>query len=500
MKYGLKPEQLEEIRTRLSAFPDIESAFLFGSRAMGTYKQASDIDIALKGELDKKTLIRLGNAFEDSDLPFFVDLVDYVGITEPALKQSIDTYGIQIYPPATTNEWRQTTLGNIASIQTGPFGSQLHASDYVPVGIPSIMPTNIGSKLDIKQDSIVHIAEEDAIRLERYRVKENDIVYSRRGDVEKCAFISKEQEGWLCGTGCLRVRFTSNQISPKFCAYYLSTEEVKGWVSGNAVGTTMPNLNSAILQRLPLLLPPFIEQEAIASVLSSLDDKIDLLHRQNKTLEAMAETLFRQWFVEGAEDDWEERHLLSWGEIICGKTPSKTNPQFFGGEIPFIKIPDMHGKTYIFHTQDSLTKEGKGSQRNKIIPAGSICVSCIATVGLVSMTTIESQTNQQINSIIPYKNESRYFLYLYMKSSFDLLHAMASGGTATLNLNTGNFANIIAPFPGDTLLSKFHTIVDPIFRKIFKNQQQVRTLEKLRDTLLPKLMSGEVRVKLEAAA
>ncbi len=199
------------------------------------------------------------------------------------------------------SEWRECKLGDVADIQTGPFGSQLHSSDYVPVGIPSIMPTNIGTRLEINRNNIACITEDDAQRLVKYLVKDGDIVYSRRGDVEKCAFITKNESGWLCGTGCLRVRFISDEVSPNFCAYYLSTDEMKGWVSGNAVGTTMPNLNSSILRRLPLSLPSLPEQKAIAAVLTSLDDKIDLLHRQNLTLEAMAETLFRQWFVVEAQ-------------------------------------------------------------------------------------------------------------------------------------------------------------------------------------------------------
>jgi len=133
-------------------------------------------------------------------------------------------------------------------------------------------------------------------------------------------------------------------------------------------------------------------------------------------------------------------------------------------------------------------------QQLKTLPPNSICVSCIATVGLVSLTTKESQTNQQINSIIPFKNEYRYYLFLQMKDSYDLLHAMASGGTATLNLNTGNFSKINILLPPEELLKEFHNEVEPTFDKIFTNQTQIRTLEQLRDTLLPKLMSGEVRV------
>ena len=156
----------------------------------------------------------------------------------------------------------------------------------------------------------------------------------------------------------------------------------------------------------------------------------------------------------------------------------------------------MHGNIFLFETADSLTEEGKQSQANKTLPPKSICVSCIATVGLVSINAKESQTNQQINSIIPQKDYYRYFLYLTMKSYKDLLHSMASGGTATLNLNTGNFSKIPILYPGDNFLLAFQREVEPYFDKIFINQTQIQTLEKLRDTLLPKLMSGVVRVKI----
>ena len=141
------------------------------------------------------------------------------------------------------SEWAEFILGKIADIQTGPFGSQLHASDYVEFGIPVIMPKNIGQRLDISLDSIAHITEKDAKRLQKYRVKPNDIVFSRRGDVEKCAFITDEMDGWLCGTGGLKVYFQSENVLPRFMAYYFSTSESKHWLTSHAVGTTMPNLN-----------------------------------------------------------------------------------------------------------------------------------------------------------------------------------------------------------------------------------------------------------------
>ncbi len=287
-------------------------------------------------------------------------------------------------------------------------------------------------------------------------------------------------------------------ISDTNFVFYLSRwNEVRSHAEINLDGTSgRQRVPKECFNELVLTLPPLPEQIAIASVLSSLDDKIDLLHSQNATLEKMAETLFRQWFVEEAKEEWEEVALEKLGKIVCGKTPSKKVAKYFNGNIPFIKIPDMHGQTFVFDTEDSLTEEGLNSQQNKTIPPKSICVSCIATVGLVSMNAKPCQTNQQINSIIPIKDIYRYFIYLKMKSIKSDLLAMASGGTATYNLNTGNFSKISFQLPSNNELKAFHGTINPFFDKIESNTIQIRTLTALRDTLLPKLMSGEVRIKI----
>lgn len=280
---------------------------------------------------------------------------------------------------------------------------------------------------------------------------------------------------------------------PKFFYYFLKNLDFTTFNTGSAI----PSLNRNHLYLLNIKLPVLAEQKAIASVLSSLDDKIDLLHRQNKTLEAMAETLFRQWFIEEAKEDWEECELSEFGHIICGKTPSKSNANYFGNDVPFLKIPDMHGRVFISKTTDNLSQLGALSQSKKMVPQNSICVSCIATVGLVCITDCDLQTNQQINSIVPNELKFLYYLYEVMLDMYDELHNLASGGTATLNLNTGDFSRIKIVKPDDVTLLQFNNAVIPLFTKIRFNGSQIQTLEQLRDMLLPKLMSGEVRVQYQ---
>jgi len=374
------------------------------------------------------------------------------------------------------SEWRKCKLGEFAYIQTGPFGSQLHAADYVDVGIPSIMPTNIGSRLEISTTNIACITESDAKRLDRYVVAENDIVYSRRGDVEKCAFVTKKESGWLCGTGCLRVRFISPEIDPRFCAYYLSTEEIRGWVSGNAVGTTMPNLNSSILKRLPLNLPSLEEQKGIASILSRLDEKIDLLHRQNKTLETMAETLFRQWFVEDAQDDWEEGTLGDIVEFNYGKTLRDQERSGFG--FPVVGSSGIVG----FH-------------KDYLVEAPGIVTGRKGTLGVINYmfdNFYPIDTTFYITSKI--KSSDLFYEYFLLKKC-ELGEMNSDSAVPGLNRNAAHGIPIIIP-PYEQI-DNFNDFCKSIFKKLQANASQISSLGRLRDTLLPKLMSGEVEVSHE---
>ncbi len=388
-------------------------------------------------------------------------------------------------------EWREYKISDIADV-IGGGTPKTSVDEYWNGDIPwlSVVDFNTGRKYVSKTEkTITQLGlENSSTKL----LKANDIIISARGTVGALAMLSLPM---AFNQSCYGMR-AKEDITTSDYLFYLLKNTVKQ-LQQASYGAVFDTITRNTFDETEVSLPPLKEQKAIAKVLSSLDDKIDLLHRQNQTLEALAQTLFRQWFVEEVDEGWEEKPLSYFGDVVCGKTPSKKNPAYYNGSIPFIKIPDMHGNTFIFNTADSLTAEGSNSQKKKLIPAKSICVSCIATVGLVSMNVVESHTNQQINSIIPKEEYYRYFLFLYMRSSYDLLHAMASGGTATLNLNTGDFKKMKVLKPSDKTLKEFHSLVESQFNKIFANQQQIKTLENMRDTLLPKLMSGEVMVKYE---
>ncbi|MEU6758398.1 restriction endonuclease subunit S [Streptomyces sp. NPDC046685] len=190
--------------------------------------------------------------------------------------------------------WRRTTLGQLCAegggaIQTGPFGSQLHASDYVESGIPSVMPQNIGDNI-ISEDRIARITSSDAERLSKYLLAEGDIVYSRRGDVKRRALVREHEAGWLCGTGCLRVR-VGTSTSSMFVSYYLGEPAIQDWIAQHAVGATMPNLNTSILGEVPVVLPPAEAVNRVHERLAALDASAAHMTHENRTLAELRDTL-----------------------------------------------------------------------------------------------------------------------------------------------------------------------------------------------------------------
>ena len=323
----------------------------------------------------------------------------------------------------------------------------------------------------------------------------NTILFSSRAPIWYVAIAKKEL---TTNQGFKNIICDEKESHYLFFYYWLKYRSE--YIEKISSGSTFTEASAAIMRSLPIHLPPLPEQQAIAAVLSSFDDKIELLRAENQTLEQMGQELFKERFGKWKVGDelpegWRVGKLGEMGTIICWKTPSKNNSDFFWWNIPFIKIPDMHWNLFILKTEDSLTEEGADSQKNKYISEWAICVSCIATVGLVSLTTKSSQTNQQINSIIPKFDDYREYLYYSLASMKNELLAIGAWWSATLNINTTTFSNISIIIPDQETLSKFDLVIKPLFNKIRTNSEQIQTLLATRDQLLPKLMSGEVRVE-----
>lgn len=388
---------------------------------------------------------------------------------------------------------------------------------------------------DITQDrvnsnSVARIRELDAVRLSRYRLKAGDIVYSRRGDVERRALISEREDGWLCGTGCLRVRFGEGVVHPRYAAYYLSHPASRKWVVRHAVGATMPNLNTSILGALPFLLPPLPEQRRIARILGALDDKIELNRRTNETLEAMARALFRAWFVDFEPvrakqdgrplDPLSQKHLhlfpdrlvetehgeipegWEWGKLgeLFEVNPPRRLPK--GTVAPYLDMANMPIRG---HRADEwiLREVGSGAKfqnGDTLLARITPCLENGKTAFVDFLADGEvGWGSTEFIVLRPKPPLPPYFGYLLAREpefrDFAIQAMNGSSGRQRVPPDSVKPWRIAAP--RREVCEAFGDVVEPLARRIRSNATEAKTLAETRDALLPQLLSGEIRVPIE---
>ena len=390
--------------------------------------------------------------------------------------------------------WEQTTLGEACqmsggSIQTGPFGSQLHASDYVDVGVPVVMPQNIGDNVII-EDGIARVSEDDVDRLSKYRLKVNDIVYSRRGDVERRALIREHNSGWLCGTGCLKVSFgNSTDISPSFVSYQLGTPKTRQWIVRHAVGATMLNLNTKILKAVPLSLPSIHEQRAIAEVLGALDDKIAANSMKASTAEQLAGVLFDKVSV-----DLNKVPVSQVLTPILGGTPNRKNPEFWGGQVHWASAKDVTSAPHsvVADTEEKITRMATEQTKAKPLPIGGVIVTARGTVGAVARLALPTSFNQSCYGFSPSELPPG-LLYFSILRAAQRAKSLSHGSVFdTITMKT--FDHLFIPDFGESAEKMEHQIA-PLLETVDSSIKENKTLVSMRDALLPQLMSGKLRVR-----
>jgi type I restriction enzyme S subunit len=393
-------------------------------------------------------------------------------------------------------DWRKVRLGDVIITNCSSYSedNKWEFVNYLDTG--NITENRIDSiqMIDLRREKLPSRA--------RRIVKKNNIVYSTVRPIQRHYGILKQiPDNFLVSTGFAAISSTE-KADPFFIYYYLTQNEIVESLQAYAEQTvsTYPAIKASDIENLQINLPPLPAQRAIAATLSCLDEKIELNRRINANLEAQAQAIFKSWFVDF--EPWGGVMPAGWAigtindiatDIVCGKTPSTKVGGCFGNDVPFITIPDMHGAVYIISTERSLSAAGAESQSSKTIPENSVCVSCIATAGLAVLTSVPSQTNQQINTIVCKNNISPYYVYLTMVGMSEHIKMLGSSGSATNNLNKGQFSKIEILIPENSNMAKFSSIVEPLFDAIKYNQQESACLAAIRDILLPKLMSGEIR-------
>lgn len=424
-------------------------------------------------------------------------------------------------------DFRVMTLGEACAlgggdVQTGPFGSQLHASDYVPSGVPVVMPQDIGDNR-LLDGAIARITESDANRLARHRLRPGDIVYSRRGDVKRRAIVRDENEGWLCGTGCLRVRFGEGPVVPLWVSYYLGHPTVQEWVFRHAVGATMPNLNTKILSQLPFVVPPKDVQLSIAHILGTLDDKIELNRQMNQTLEQIAAAIFKSWFVdfdpvrakaagrqpEGLDAETAALFPDRLVESEIREIPAGWERSTFGDEFKATMGQSPPGETY------NGTAEGLPFYQGRVdfgfrypkrriyctaptrqAAEGDTLLSVRAPVGSLNVALEPCAIGRGV-AAIRHKSGGSSYTYYSLVAMAPQFEPFNGEGTVFGSVSGKDLLRLPSLAPSRSVIESFERIAASLDVRIQINELQSRTLVELRDTLLPRLLSGELRVPID---
>jgi len=423
-------------------------------------------------------------------------------------------------------DWSVSILKNICvqdrGIQTGPFGSQLHQRDYKAIGTPIITVEHLGDN-HILHRNLPRVSDEDRERLTRYTLCVGDIVFSRVGSVDRRALVRKDEDGWLFSGRCLRVRPNPTLVDPCFLSWFFGLPAFKEHIRQIAVGATMPSLNTKLLSNVEVILPPLLEQRTIASILGALDDKIELNRQMNATLEQIGQAIFKHWFVDfefpnedgkpyrssGGEmvdselgevpEGWGVGSILEIAELLSGGTPKTKIAEYWGGGIPWVSAKDVANArgTFILDTEKTITRSGIEHSNTKLLPKNTTIVTARGTVGSYCILSREMAINQT-NYGLKAKSEGEDFFVFFSVSNLVNQMKMHSYGTVFDTITTKTFKDMKMPIPPKPVIKSFDDKVTNIMNQVLHNLHESTNLAVIRDALLPKLISGEVRVKIPA--
>ena len=408
-------------------------------------------------------------------------------------------------------------LSDIAEVRTGPVGSQLHNEDYVSTGTPIVTVEHLGNRRFSKQN-LPLVSDDDKKRLSKYLLQEGDIVFSRVGSVDRCSYVTSAENDWLFSGRCLRVR-CGNNCHPLFLYYYFCKESVKQYIKSIAVGATMPSINTKLMAEIPILLPKLEEQRCIADILSSFDDKIELNRRINDNLEQQAQALFKAWFV-----DFEPFRDGEFVNSVLGSTPKELPITYIeniphniesgkrpkGGAtligVPSIGAENIKGLGYYDYSKTKYIPEeyAQTIKKGKINGYELLIYKDGGKPGyFIPNFTIfgegfpfnEMYINEHVFLLDLMDCGYNVFAYFYMQTPYIMNQLNSIGGKAAIpGINTKDVECLPIYSNESPYVKKFGEIVLPFIKTILSNSLENAKQAKVRDTLLPKLMSGELKI------
>ena len=399
-------------------------------------------------------------------------------------------------------EWKEVRLGEVADVQTGPFGSQLHKENYVNKGTPIVTVEHLGNKWFTSQN-LPMVSDEDKLRLAKYCSQEGDVIFSRVGSVDRCSYVSKEYSGWLFSGRCLRVRPRSG-INPEYLYYFLTNEGTKQYIRNIAVGATMPSINTKLLNEVPITIPSLDDQRRIVSILSSLDRKIELNNKINADLEEMAQAIFKNWFVDfepfkdGKFVD-SELGLIPEGWKVGTLGDITKNKSAKVKERNDVKVLSPVTTGELVLSEEYFTKQVFSSSiaKYKIVNKGDFAYNP-ARVNIGSLGRNEFDFDGCVSPVyVVFSVLDGYENYfdLFRNTDFfkDSVASLAIGGVRQ-SLSYDDLCSIEVIIPSENAVEEFNNLYNQMKKTIKANKLENSRLSLLRDTLLPRLMSGEIEV------
>lgn len=382
------------------------------------------------------------------------------------------------------------------TIKTGPFGTQLKASEYQASGTPVLNVKNLGYG-SVSSAKLDHVGSDTVERLQIHLLQQGDIVFGRKGAVDRHAYIDEDSDGWMQGSDCIRLRVETEVINPRFLSYFFLTNQHKAFmISMCSHGTTMASLNQKILEQIDFPCPERGHQDKVVRILGTIDGKIKQNQKINENLLQQAQVLYREMFVNTQNESRRVCRAEEYFDIAIGKTPPRKEHQWFTtnpDDITWVSISDMGScGTYINKSSEQLTQEAVDKFNIRVIPDNTVLLSFKLTVGRIAITHGEMTTNEAIAHFKTDKPFINEYLYCYLKD----FNYQTMGSTSSIATAVNSKIIKAMPFivPAEDEIARFHAVAGPIFAQILNNQLENDSLAALRDALLPKLMSGELDV------
>ncbi len=398
-------------------------------------------------------------------------------------------------------EWQDIIIGDCIDLVSGyAFKSANFIENQEEGSLPVIKIKNVANG-DTNLDSVVYHKYDDS--LSKYILRNGDVLIAMTGNhphalTQVVGDVSRYKLNVIALLNQRVGKIIIKQNADLDFVYYLfKDKDVQNLLANQSSGSAnQANISKSDILGLNMTIPSLAIQENIGHTLKSIDDKIDLLHRQNATLEEIAETLFRQWFVEEAKEEWEESSLYNAIELIGGGTPKTSFEKYWNGNIKWLSGGDItaNHKSIITESEKTITNEGLANSSAKLLPKFCTVISARGTVGKYCILSEPMAFSQSNYGIKPKFENCFFFTYLLINNFVEELNSAAYGSVFdTITTNTFQGLNISIPTLSE--IQKFEEQVKIYFLKILINQIQIRTLTALRDTLLPKLMSGDVKVE-----